>query len=108
MKFIEYNVRVYENGNKNWYNEKGQYHREDGPAIEYANGYKVWYKGGRCHRVDGPAVEHITGDKDYYLDGVKHSEEEFLAKTSVKEQVSYAGKVLEFEGKIYRLEEVKD
>lgn len=27
-------------------NEKGQWHREDGPAIEYPNGRKFWYLNG--------------------------------------------------------------
>ena len=26
-------------------------HRTDGPAIEYINGYKAWYKDGRKHGV---------------------------------------------------------
>lgn len=34
-------------GNKSWYNSKGQLHREDGPAIEYAHGAKLWYRNGR-------------------------------------------------------------
>ena len=29
-------------GNKFWY-KNGELHREDGPAIEYANGNKFWY-----------------------------------------------------------------
>ncbi len=34
-----------EDGNKYWYlNDK--LHREDGPAIEYANGNKSWYING--------------------------------------------------------------
>ena len=28
---------------KVWYNERGQFHREDGPAIEDANGSKQWW-----------------------------------------------------------------
>jgi hypothetical protein len=32
-----------ENGNKVWRNEVGQLHREDGPAVEYANGTKEWW-----------------------------------------------------------------
>jgi len=26
-----------------WYNEKGGYHREDGPAVRYASGKIDWY-----------------------------------------------------------------
>ena len=39
---IEYTVKVRADGTKEWYlNDK--LHREDGPAIEYDNGYKAWY-----------------------------------------------------------------
>ena len=54
-------------GNKKYYNKNGKYHREDGPAIEYANGNKEWYKNGKCHREDGPAVEWASGYKAWYL-----------------------------------------
>jgi hypothetical protein len=37
-------------GTKRWYNEKGDCHREDGPAIEYADGTKSWYKNNKWHR----------------------------------------------------------
>ena len=42
---IEYKVKVYDNKTE-WFNQEGQRHREDGPAIEYANGYKSWYLNG--------------------------------------------------------------
>ena len=42
-------------------NSAGQYHRTDGPAIEYANGYKWWYIKGQLHRTDGPAIEWADG-----------------------------------------------
>ena len=35
-----------EAGNVHWYNKNGQLHREDGPAVEYANGSKWWYLNG--------------------------------------------------------------
>lgn len=38
---------VWKNGTKNWY-FKGLIHREDGPALEFSNGYKAWYLNGRC------------------------------------------------------------
>ena len=33
-------------GNKRWYKE-GKFHREDGPAIEYADGRKEYWKNDR-------------------------------------------------------------
>ena len=50
-------------------------HRENGPAIEYANGNKEWYLSGKLHREDGPAIEYSNGDKEWYLNGVLHQED---------------------------------
>jgi hypothetical protein len=55
------------NGDKFWKNEKGEYHREDGPAVEYTNGEKHWFKNGKYHREDGPAIEESDGSKEYWL-----------------------------------------
>ena len=68
---IEYNVKVYSNGDRYWYYE-GEYHRLGGPAIEYAEGNKAWYVDGKLHRIDGPAVEHNDGNKYWYVDGKRH------------------------------------
>jgi len=57
-------------GDKYWRNAKMEPHREDGPAIEYANGTKVWMINGLEHREDGPAVEYGDGgDNDWYVNG---------------------------------------
>jgi hypothetical protein len=69
---------VYENGSRKWYNEEGKYHREDGPAVEYTDGSKLWFRDGKLHREDGPATEYSDGEKYWYLNGVEYSEEEFL------------------------------
>ena len=58
----------------------GKYHREDGPAIEYSNGSKVWYRHGKWHREDGPAIEYSSGEKFYYLEDIHYSEEEYWKK----------------------------
>lgn len=39
------------------YKVNGEYHREDGPAIEYFDGNNFWYYYGKLHREDGPAIE---------------------------------------------------
>lgn len=54
---------------KHYYNELGQYHREDGPAIEHPDGTKHWYKNGLLHREDGPAIELENGEKAWYKKG---------------------------------------
>jgi len=60
---------------KIWRNKKGEHHREDGPAIEYADGDKHWYKNGKLHREDGPAVEFADGTKQWYKNGKRHRED---------------------------------
>ena len=59
-------------GNKFWRNKKGEYHRIDGPAIEYVDGSKFWYKNGKFHREDGPACEYLDGTKYWNLNGKIH------------------------------------
>jgi hypothetical protein len=44
-------------------------HREDGPAVEQANGRMEWWVNGRLHREDGPAVELADGTVEYWLNG---------------------------------------
>ena len=57
------------NGIKWWRNSQGQWHRDDGPAIEWADGTKQWYKNGLFHREDGPAIEYADGYKEWYIEG---------------------------------------
>ena len=66
----EYQVKVSDYRTE-WY-QNGKYHRLDGPAIEYANGYKVWYQNGKRHRLDGPAVEYVDGYKAWFQNGKYH------------------------------------
>ena len=63
-------------GDKFWYKDS-KYHRDDGPAIESANGSKEWYKYGKLHRDDGPAVEDANGDKEWWLNDELYSKEEY-------------------------------
>jgi len=48
--------------NKFWYDENGNYHREDGPAIEESNGEFTWFWHGKNHRDNGKDVS----DNDYW------------------------------------------
>ena len=66
-------------GYKAWYiNDKR--HREDGPAVEYTNVYKSWYINDKRHREDGPAIEYKNGGKSWYINGKHLTEEEFNAR----------------------------
>jgi hypothetical protein len=60
-------LKVDEYGTKRWLNEKGKYHRLDGPAYEGSSGYKSWWVNGRLHRLDGPAVERPDGYKEWWI-----------------------------------------
>lgn len=91
-------------GTRSW-KLNGQYHRKDGPAIEFEGGKKgcayywhgkmhrkggpafvqkrcgqvvsaVWMRHGKQHREDGPAVEGKSY-KEWYLNGKKLTEEQF-------------------------------
>jgi len=44
-EMIEYTVKVHDNGAKLYY-MNGKYHRDDGAAIEYADGKKEWWLNG--------------------------------------------------------------
>jgi len=123
MNHKTYEVRVYENGDKHWYlngkrhredgpaieysnNHKewwinGKRHREDGPAIEYVDGTRHWYLNSKLHREDGPAVEYFNGDCEWFLNGREMTEQEFNLKTK-----SCTGKIVEIDGKKYRLTEI--
>jgi hypothetical protein len=122
MDFVEYTVKVYDNGKSWWVNGKlhredgpaiecsngdkewwvnGKRHREDGPAVEYSDGYKSWWLNGELHREDGPAIEYADGIKYWYLNDKRLTEEEFNQKIN-----SYEGKVIEVDGKKYKLIEV--
>jgi hypothetical protein len=71
---VEYTVKVYPAGDKFWH-LNGKLHREDGPAVEWADGYTAWYLNDKLHREDGPAVEYGSG-KYWYLNGESLTEEE--------------------------------
>ena len=99
---IEYTVKVYDNrtewflngkyhredgpaienadGSEFWY-INGKCHREDGPAVEYSDGIKYWYKNGKLHREDGPACEYANGTKYWWIEGKKLTETEFIARS---------------------------
>lgn len=61
----------YANGDRFWF-QNGDLHREDGPAIEYAGGTRCWYQNGELHREDGPAVEYASGARRWYRNGLLH------------------------------------
>jgi len=59
----------YFDGTKCWF-KNDKLHRDNGPAIEYANGTKEWYKNGKLHRTDGPAIQYSDGSEYWYLNNI--------------------------------------
>ena len=75
-------VKIDEEGNRNWFNEEGERHREDGPAIEDNKGYKMWYLNGKKHRGDGPAFEWWRERRHYWIGDKPVTKECFDALTN--------------------------
>lgn len=73
---MENELHIDPSGTKTWW-LNGEYHREDGPAIEYTNGDKYWFLNDKRHREDGPAVELADGSKFWFLNGKELTETEF-------------------------------
>ena len=69
---LKYRVEIDEDGNRFHYNSAGKWHRENGPAIVWSNGTKIWYQNGLRHRTDGAAIEWSSGTKEWYQNGHLH------------------------------------
>ena len=68
-------MKVDAEGTKVWRLPNGKLYREDGPAVERADGTKSWWVNGKRHRVDGPAVELANGDKQWWVNDELHRED---------------------------------
>ena len=86
MNYKTYEVRVYDDGTKQWF-LNGKRHREDGPAIEWTGGSKEWYLNGERHRKDGPAIEKADGVKTWYLNDKYYSKADFHQEMARREMV---------------------
>jgi len=64
-----------DNGTVYYYNKENQFHRTDGPAVEYADGRKQWRINDKLHRENGPAVEYPGGSKWWYINDKRHRED---------------------------------
>jgi hypothetical protein len=64
-------------------------HREDGPAIEYANGNKSYYLNDLLHREDGPAIDDLVGFKSYCLEGRHYYEQDYYKEIKKRKSLNY-------------------
>ena len=69
VEALTHRREIYADGSVRWYNADGKLHRDDGPAIEWANGTTFWFLNGEQHREDGPAIEWANGSKLWYKNG---------------------------------------
>jgi hypothetical protein len=75
---------VWNNGYNEWFNN-GKPHRENGTVDEYISGTKEWWIKGNRHREDGPAIEYPNGSKFWYLNGKQYLENEYYYElTNIK------------------------
>ena len=77
---MESKLRNNESGDEFWMLPNRDYHKEDGPAVEFSDGDKEWWLNGKLHRKNGPAVELNNGDEDWWLNGFEYSESEHKAE----------------------------
>jgi len=86
------------NGNQHFYDEKGNYHNDEGPAFVGHDGGQEYYKHGKYHNDKGPAVVSPDGTVRYYIDGMPLTEEEFNRRKVREEQ--YAADMISNETEI--------
>ena len=72
FELLSLECRVDSDGDVYYYNAHGQLHREYGPAVIYADGYRAWWQNGLRHRLDGPAIERADGSREWYQNGLLH------------------------------------
>jgi hypothetical protein len=59
------NPQISTNGTKVWYNDKGEFHRLDGPAIEWIKGRKDWCINNKTiYSLGTDGSSHIGKDVD--------------------------------------------
>ena len=59
-------------GTKRYWKD-GMVHRDDGPAVEYANGDLGFFQKGVCHRIGGPAFISVSeGRQEWWHEGKLH------------------------------------
>lgn len=84
------NLEIDNIGNKIWKNKKSELHREDGPAVEFSNGTKMWIINNEFHRTEGPAVIHNNGIVRYMLHDIDYATKElWFASLILEEKYNY-------------------
>jgi hypothetical protein len=66
---------IYADGTQLWY-RNGKQHRDGGPAAIGPDGTQAWYQNDKCHREDGPALIRADGIQHWYWHGKQVPKEE--------------------------------
>jgi hypothetical protein len=70
-----------------YYNENGQLHKTDGPAVIFIKGLdkglKEWFINGQRHREDGPAIVWYDREEWFYL-----NDKRFISKEEWEKEVT--------------------
>jgi len=85
----QYFIEIDNFGNKLWRNKDGEFHRLDGPAVEFADGDKQWWIKGNLHRSDGPAIE-LGSYKAWWKDGRKFPDKDSFFEALTEEEKKIA------------------
>ena len=76
LTHVGYEFLVDTRGSKHW-RLNGTRHREDGPAVEWADGSQFWFLNDKSHRLDGPARLWASGSKQWFLNDIEVTEHDF-------------------------------
>ena len=74
-------IRLFPTGARQYFNQDGLLHNENGPAIIDEVGSKAWIINGHYHREDCPAIMFKSGKNLYFYKGKRvnvNSTEEFI------------------------------
>lgn len=66
----------------------------------YSSGNRYWYQNDKLHRHDGPAVEFADGYRAWWIDGVQLTEKEFNQQT---QKPTCENKTVVIDGITYKL-----
>ena len=85
---LKYRIEVDEYGNRRYYNNSGQPHRDAGPAVIWRDGSEAWFHNGKLHRTTGPAVALTNRTTTWWLFGVQYTQQEYYTQLKTLEQTS--------------------
>jgi hypothetical protein len=69
-------------GNQYWRNERGQYHRENGPAFIHIDGLQSFWFNGKIHRIDGPAAIWADGYQEWHVNDRRYFDNKTFQETA--------------------------